>query len=312
MNPTIDKNSGVDHVVPERKLRCKQPHFEPGGGGINVSRAIQELGGKSDAYYVSGGASGKSLQQLLNEEGIDNHPIPIEGWTRENLTIYEGETKQQFRFGMPGPKLREKEWKQCLDILYDATPRPDYIVASGSLPPGVPEDFYARVAKAAKKLHAKMILDTSGTPLVRAVQEKGLFLIKPNMRELKALTTDEIEDEAQQETLLREIVQSGQSEAVVLSLGRGGSRMAWREGCEYVRTPTVPIKSKVGAGDSMVGGLVLSLAQGHSLRDAVGFGVAAGAAAVMTPGTQLCRKEDTKKLHAQITQQACKAEEGVE
>jgi 6-phosphofructokinase 2 len=312
MNPTIDKNSGVDHLVPERKLRCKQPHFEPGGGGINVSRAIQKLGGKSNAYYVSGGAPGKSLQQLLHEEGMDHYPIAIEGWTRENLTIYEGQTDQQFRFGMPGPKLREEEWEQCLDTLRDLSPRPDYIVASGSLPPGVPEDFYARVAGIAKELQAKMILDTSGTPLVRAVQEKGLFLIKPNMRELKALTKDEIEDETQQETLLREIIRSGQSEAVVLSLGRGGARMAWQQRCEYFRTPTVPINSKVGAGDSMVAGLVLSLAQGNPLPAAVAFGVAAGAAAVMTPGTQLCRKEDTEKLYAQITQQACKTQEGVE
>jgi len=310
MNPAIDKSAMVGRVVPERKLRCKPPRFEPGGGGINVSRAIRKLGGESKAYYASGGPPGASLNQLLHREGIDHHSIPIEGWTRENLTIYEKETEQQFRFGMPGPKLSEKEWKGCLDRLYEAAPKPDYIVASGSLAPGVPEDFYARVAWAAEELDARMILDTSGAPLALAMEEKKVFLIKPNLRELKALANGDIEDEYQQEILLREVVESGKSEVVVLSLGRGGARLAWRGGCEYFRTPTVPIKSKVGAGDSMVGGMTLSLAQGNAIPEAVRFGMAAGAAAVMTPGTQLCRQEDAVRLYAGITQKDCDATKG--
>jgi len=310
MNPTIDKSAMVGHVLPERKLRCQPPRFDPGGGGINVSRAIRKLGGESKAYYVSGGPPGASLHQLLDREEINHHAMAIEGWTRENLTIFEEETEQQFRFGMPGPNMGEKEWRKCLDKLYKAAPKPDYIVASGSLPPGVPEDFYARVARIAQELDARMILDTSGAPLACAVEEKRLFLIKPNLRELEALANGDIEDEFQQETLLRQIVESGRSEAVLLSLGRGGARLAWNDGCEYFRTPTVSIKSKVGAGDSMVGGVTLSLTQGNPIPEAVRFGMSAGAAAVMTPGTELCRKKDTMRLYDSITQKDCDRTEG--
>jgi 6-phosphofructokinase 2 len=311
MNPTVDKSAAVDHVVAERKLRCNSPRFEPGGGGINVSRAIGKLGGESRAYYVSGGPLGDSLRQLLDQEGTTAHPISTEGWTRENLTVFEEDTQQQYRFGMPGPELTEKEWRRCLDELDEASPKPDFIVASGSLPPGVPEDFYARVASAARTLGARMILDTSGAPLARAVKEKGLFLIKPNLRELRALARDEIGDDARQEALIRELVESGRTEVVVLSLGRAGARWAWKKGCEYFRTPTVPIKSKVGAGDSMLGGITLALARGKTIEEAVRFGVAAGAAAVMTRGTELCRKEDADRLYAAIAPEECETTKGV-
>jgi len=310
MNPAIDKSSSIGNVVPERKLRCDTPRYEPGGGGINVSRAIKKLGGESVACYTAGGPTGHSLHELLERQGIRDFSIPTESWTRENLTIYETQTEQQFRFGMPGPGMKKHEWKACLEKLAGVSPRPDYMVASGSLPPGVPEDFYAQVAVIARELGARMILDTSGKPLPRALEE-SVFLIKPNLRELKMLSADDLEDESQQEKLLTRIIDSGRCEAVVLSLGRGGARLAWREGCAYFRTPTVPIKSKVGAGDSMVGGIVLGLAQGKSLPDAVRLGVAAGAAAVMTPGTQLCRKEDTERLYADITRQACESTKGV-
>jgi 6-phosphofructokinase 2 len=303
MNPTIDKSAAVDHVVPERKLRCRPARFEPGGGGINVSRAISKLGGESHAFYASGGPTGDLLRQILDREGIRHDGVSIEGWTRENLTVYEEETEQQFRFGMPGPQLTEEEWNHCLDRVRQASPKPAYIVASGSLPPGVPKHFYGRLARVAKDLDARMILDTSGEPLSLAVQEKGVFLIKPNMRELKTLAGGEIEGEDRQEALLREIVETGESEAVVLSLGRGGALLVWKKGCEHFRAPNVAIKSKVGAGDSMVAGITLRLAQGASISEAVRFGVAAGTAAVMTAGTELCRREDAEELYARIAQE---------
>jgi 6-phosphofructokinase 2 len=148
-----------------------------------------------------------------------------------------------------------------------------------------------------------MILDTSGEPLSLAVQEKGVFLSKPNMRELKTRAGGEIEGEDRQEALLREIVETGESEAVVLSLGRGGALLVWKKGCEHFRAPNVAIKSKVGAGDSMVAGITLRLAQGASISEAVRFGVAAGTAAVMTAGTELCRREDAEELYARIAQE---------
>lgn len=299
MNPAIDKSSRVEHVLPERKLRCRPPRHEPGGGGINVSRAIHRLGGRSSALYTAGGPPGKMLQDLLDSEEITHHPISVEGWTRENLVVYEESSDRQFRFGMPGAPLKEKEWKRCIEELASVDPKPDYLVASGSLPPGVPEDFYAWVARLARELGARFVLDTAAEPFRVAVRE-GVFLVKPNLRELNELAEREIEDESEQEELARQLIDEGRSEVVVVSRGAGGALAVWENGCEHLRAPTVPIKSKVGAGDSMVAGIVLKLAQQSTLREAIHFGVAAGAAAVMTPGTELCRREDAELLYSRM------------
>jgi len=299
MNPSVDVNSSVGHVIPDRKLRCKPSSYEPGGGGINVSRAIRRLGGNSSALYPAGGPFGQMLQNLLDQEGISHYPISIEESTRESFTILEESSGRQFRFGMPGPALGETEWKRCLGTLVAVDLKPNYVVASGSLPPGVPEDFYAQLAQIASGFGARLIVDTSGEPL-RLASQAGVYLLKPNMNEIQSLVGREIQDELELEETARGIVEKGHSEVIVLSLGAAGALMVSKDGCEHVRAPTVPIKSRVGAGDSMVAGIVLSLAKGKSLGDAVRFGVAAGAAAVMTPGTELCRREDTERLYQQI------------
>jgi 6-phosphofructokinase 2 len=299
MNPTIDKSSSVDHVVPERKIRCDPPRYEPGGGGINVSRAISNLGGESVAFFPAGGHNGEKLHELLEEEGIRHNAQRIDDTTRENFTIYENTTGQQYRFGMPGPTLREEEWQRSLDEVLGMSTVPEYIVASGSLPPGVPEDFYARIAGKARKAGVRMVLDTSGPSLGRAVEE-GVFLIKPNMRELQDIMGEEYESEAQQEQWARELVSRKRCEVVVVSLGAGGALAVWDKESVRLRAPTVQIRSKVGAGDSMVGGMVLGLVRGLTLPDVVRFGMASGAAAVMTPGTELCRREDAERLFKQM------------
>ncbi len=296
MNPAIDTNATVDHLVPERKLRCAPPRHEPGGGGINVSRAIRKLAGVSVTVYPVGGPTGQLLQHLLEREGLTLCTVPIEDWTRENFVAMEATTGQQFRFVMPGPTLRESEWQQCLDAIATLDPTPDYIVASGSLPPGVPTDFYARVARLGQTCGARVIVDTPGEALLAAVHE-GVYLVKPNLRELNDLTDHDLKDESQQEEAVAELVHRERCEAVVLSLGAAGVLLATANGCERLRAPTVPIESKVGAGDSTVAGIVLSLARGMALREAVLFGVASGAAAVMTPGTELCRRDDAERLY---------------
>jgi 6-phosphofructokinase 2 len=296
LNPAIDKSSSVDHVVAERKLYCKPPRFEPGGGGVNVSRAIKKLGGKSLLLYPAGGLTGKRLQELLDEEGLDHLPFPIVGMIRESLVILEESTGQQYRFGMPGPKLRKKEWERFLQELAAMEPAPDYVVASGSLPPGAPPDFYAQVARVGKKKGTKTIVDVSGKALEAALQE-GVFLIKPNVREFRELVGKEVKEETQIKAEAQKMVKSGRCELLVISLGAAGALAVSEEFAEHILPPTVPIVSKVGAGDSMVAGIVLSLARGNPLRESVLFGVAAGSAAVMTPGTELCRREDAERLY---------------
>jgi len=299
MNPAVDMSAEVSHVVAQRKLRCKKPRREPGGGGINVSRAIRNLKGKSSAVYPVGGEIGDLLKRLLEEEGVDHFPVEIKGETRENLAIMETATERQYRFGMPGPRLHEEEWRKCLDAVVRMVTDESYVVASGSLPPGVPDDFYAHLAAGVKESGGLMVLDASGESLVAAVEE-GVYLVKPNMREFRRLAGHDIDYDAQQEEAAREIVAGGGAEVVVVSQGAAGVLSADAEGIRRFRSPAVPVRSRVGAGDSMIAGIVYSLALGNLLEEAIRFGVAAGAAAVMTPGTELCRGEDTLDIYEKM------------
>jgi 6-phosphofructokinase 2 len=296
MNPSLDRSVTVDQVVPEKKLRCSRARHEPGGGGINVARALRELGEDSLAIYPAGGDTGRYLSALIEGEGISHRSIPIQGWTRLNMSVEETATQQDYRFVMPGPDLSPAEWQACIDAVTSLTPQPQYIVASGSLTPGMPDDFYARLARHAKQHQIRFILDTSGAPLEAALQE-GVFLTKPNLNELRKLAADELNDPVEQTDFVRSLVSGGRCEVVLASLGPAGAMLATDDQIMHLRSPTVPIRSRVGAGDCTVAGIVLSLMQGHPIREAALYGIAAGTAAVMTPGSQLCRRDDVEHLY---------------
>ena len=297
LNPAVDKNSEVPQVVDERKLRCSEPCYHPGGGGLNVARAIAKLGGEASAYWTCGGAIGDLLQQLLDDEGIRHHPLRIEAMTRENLIVYERSSERQYRFGMPGARLRDTEVQTCLERLRAIDPPPEYLVLSGSLPPGQ-DDLYGRVAEVMPS-SCRIVLDTSGAALKRALA-KSVFLIKPNVRELGQLADRSIEDEQQIQGIAQSLISEDKAEVVITSLGSGGIMLTTADEHQHIRAPTVKIRSKVGAGDSTVAGVVLALSQGKSVTDSARFGVTAGSAAVMTEGTELCRKQDTERLYRQI------------
>lgn len=283
-------------------MRCAAPVFEPGGGGINVTRAIRNLGGDSLAYYLSGGATGQVLQQLLDDEGITHMPIPSVKWTRENFSVIETTTDKQYRFGMPGSIIPEYEWQYSLIKLEKTMPKPEYIVASGSLPRGVPNDFYARVATIAKKIGAKLILDTSGEALKQAAGI-GVYLLKPNLSEMALLAGKESIQDSEIERFGRQLLQNGMCEVLVVSMGSQGAMLITKEYAEQVPAPQVKSRSTVGAGDSMVAGLVYKMSLGWSLSDSVKYGVAAGAAAVMSLGSALCRRDDVEELFKWIKSQ---------
>lgn len=299
MNPTIDVSVSVERVEPTRKLRCSEPTREPGGGGINVARAVHRLGGRATPVYISGGATGQLLHKLLRKAGIDDRTIEIEKLTRESFTVFETSTGRQFRFVLPGPEIRKGEWQQCLGNLGLLTPIPAYIVASGSLPPGVPDDFYALVAETAKRINARVIVDTWGVPL-RAAFDRGIFLAKPNLRELEDAVGRPLSDPQAQEEACRELVGRNCCSALVLTLGDKGSLLTTSEGQRRAPPISVPVQSAVGAGDSLVAGMTLALSRGRSMEEAYLYGVAAGTAAVMTPGTELCRPEDTERIFAEL------------
>jgi 6-phosphofructokinase 2 len=302
INPAVDKSTYVDHIDPDHKLRCDAPVFEPGGGGINVSRAIKRMGGESLAYYLAGGSTGNVLAQLLDKEGLTHIPIPSIKWTRENFAVTERTTDKQFRFGMPGSEIPEEEWKYSLIKLEKTTPRPEFIVASGSLPRGVPDDYYARVATIAKGMGAKLILDTSGEALKKAAGI-GVYLLKPNSAELAKLAGKEDMEEHEREGFAQQLVRDGMCEVMVVSLGDKGAMLVTADQVEYVTPPAVKPKSTVGAGDSMVAGMVYTLAMGWPLCEVIKYGVASGTATTMTPGSELCNKEDVEAIYEWLRQQ---------
>jgi 6-phosphofructokinase 2 len=298
LNPTVDKSSTVEQIVAERKLRCSPPEYDPGGGGINVARAVHKLGGQAAAYWMCGGPIGQLLRQLLEQEAIDQHPIDIRATTRENLIVYEQSSDRQYRFGMPGATLTEDEIQTCIQRLQEIDPAPEYLVLSGSLPPGVAEDTYTRIA-AALGNGCRVILDTRGEPLRQALAAP-VYLIKPNMHELEQLAGRTIESDQEIFDFAHSLIGQGKVQVVVVSLGSGGVALVTDGQAQRVGAPTVKIRSKVGAGDSTVAGIVLGLVRQMPLDHAVRFGVAAGAAAVMTAGTELCRREDAERLFREM------------
>ncbi len=302
LNPAIDKSASIEHIVPEHKLRCKDIKYEPGGGGINVARAIKRLGGNALAVFSSGGYSGLLMQDLLKKEDISFLPVKVRDWTRENFIVVETSTNRQFRFGMPGPEMSLTEAEQFLDALDKIDPKPDFIVASGSLPPGLPADFYARMAKSAKSLGAKFILDTSGKALQLAIDE-GVYLVKPNLGELSKLAKVDSITAEQVEMFAKQLIYKNNSKVVVVSMGAAGAMLVSDERTEHIPAPPVHKKSTVGAGDSMVAGMVYSLSQGDGLTDMVKFGVACGTAATMNSGTELFIKKDVENLYRWIISQ---------
>lgn len=293
VNPAIDKSTKFAGLVAEQKIRCEEPRFDAGGGGINVSKAIARLGRKSLAVFTAGGASGQLLEDLIKKEDIDYQVVEIKNWTRESFTAVDSLTNSQYRFGMPGGEIFKEESDEILRRIEQL--KPDYLVASGSLPPKIGDDFYEKVASVSRKIGSKLIIDTSGEPLKCAIDE-GVYLLKPNVSELaklvgaETLEMDEVDDAA------REIIAKGGCEIVVVSLGPQGAMLVTKDFCEHIPAPPVQKKSTVGAGDSMVGGMVWALSSGKTLQEMLRWGVACGSAATMNEGTQLFKKEDAQKL----------------
>jgi 6-phosphofructokinase 2 len=299
INPAIDIFVNVARVEPVRKLRCSAPKRDPGGGGINVARVAYRLGSDVAAIYPTGGAIGKLLHRLVEREGIDSLVTPSHVETRENFTAYEETTGEQYRFVLPGSTLHRAEWEAVLDKLTTLPEKPKFVVASGSVPPGVPEDFFARVAQISKHLGAQCLIDTSGLAL-KAALEEGVTLIKPNLVELSDLVGVTLTSDEACINACRKLIADGRVQAVALTLGEQGALLVTADHAYRAQPLAIEPVSTVGAGDSFLGGLVAALASGKALPDAFRVAVAAGSAAVLSPGTELCREEDVKRLLAEV------------
>ena len=252
LNPAVDLSTSVDRIQPVAKLRGKSQRRDPGGGGINVARVIRRLGGDAHAIYPVGGAIGGLLRQLLDQEGVVSQTWTIAGETRENFFVDEISAGKQYRFILPGPRLHvRRNGNECLSLVSAIEPFPRLLVASGSLPEGVPLDFYARVARIARQRGAGFVLDTSGPALAAAVAE-GVDLIKPNLREMRELSGSDPSDAYAWEAAAKALVASGKAAIVALTMGHLGAALVTRN--EVLRAPPIPItpRSAVGAGDSFL------------------------------------------------------------
>jgi len=298
-NPAVDLSTSVEKIVPVYKLRGTSQRRDPGGGGINVARVVKRLGGEVSAIYPIGGATGDLLRSLLEKEGVASRTFPIADETREDFFVSEISTGQQYRFILPGPCLAADEWEPCLTLLSRTEPFPRFVVASGSLPRGIPDDFYARVARIARQRGARMILDTSGPALAAAVAE-GVDLIKPNLREMRELAGFEPSDAGAWEDAARTLVRSGKVAVIALTMGHLGAVLVSRDQVLRASPLAIATASAVGAGDSFLGALIYRMASGAGLEEAFRQAVAAGAAALLNPGTGLCLPHDVKRLADQV------------
>jgi 6-phosphofructokinase 2 len=293
VSPALDKSAHFSGLVPEQKIRCQTPLFDAGGGGINVSKAISRLEGKSLAIITSGGSTGEMLKDLLKEESISFEAIETRSGTRENFVAVDDNTNSQFRFVFPSPPVTSSEKDKIISTIQELEFK--YLIVSGGLSEGMSVDFYKQIAEMAKTSNSKLIIDTSGEPLRKAL-EAGVYMIKPNVGELaklvgvKHLEMEEVNEAA------KEIISKGGAEIVVVSLGPQGAVLVTKDSYDYVPAPNVAKKSTVGAGDSMVGGMVWALAQNKPLKEVLRWGVACGSAATMNEGTQLFKLEDAKRL----------------
>jgi 6-phosphofructokinase 2 len=299
MNPALDVSTSTERVVHTHKLRCAEAQRHPGGGGINVARVLHRLGSDCLAVYPVGGTTGQQLRELLDQEQVSSLCIPISGETRASFSVHELGAGRDWRFVLPGPALSQPEWQACRNAVASASAASGYLVASGSLPPGVPIDFYAGLARLARERGTLLAVDTSG-PALAAALAAGVWLAKPSLRELCELTGRSLETECQWLDAARAIVQEGRAQLLALSLGADGAALVTRD--TVLRAPglAVDVASTIGAGDSFTAGLLFSLSRGDDLERALRTAIAAGSAALLTAGTALCRPADVERLREQV------------
>lgn len=295
LNPTVDKSTTVENIKPEKKLRCTQPKFEPGGGGINVSRGLARLNVNSVALFISGGRTGELLEQLLEDEHVTINPVKVAAETRENFIVVDTSHNEQYRFGMPGEDITANEVTNLTKIINNISPTPEIVIISGSLPPAIEPAFMRTLVKNLKAKGAKVIADTSGDALTEVLKE-GVYLLKPNLGELSLLTGREELDNESADEAAKQLIDEGKAEIVVVSLGPQGAYLVSKEESVHVPAPSVKKLSTVGAGDSMVAGMVAIMANGGSQQDMARMGVACGSAATMSTGTGLFTKDNAERL----------------
>lgn len=301
VNPALDISTHVPRLAPQIKLRCGPPRLDAGGGGVNVSRVVRELGGDSIAFVALGGATGAQLQSMLATLGVRTETFPVVGETRTSFTIMENETSQHYRFVLPGP-MQDPGIAAAMTAAILATIAPHAIVVlSGSLLPGLPRSFYADLIRAARSAGASVMLDSHGEELRAALAGRPDILRLNHIEAAELLGADLHGDAA---ASCRLLLARNVADMVLVAQGSDGTALGTRQGIHWTHPPHVEVNSSVGAGDSFVGGFVLALANGESPVEACRLGTAAAAAAVLTDGTKLCERRVTDAMRLRTTVEA--------
>lgn len=303
LNPTVDFCTTSPHIVPGPKLRCTDPQIDPGGGGINVARAVKLLGGQATALVAIGGATGAHLLQLLALEGVPTVAFQGPGETRQSMSVIDQGSGEQYRFVMPGPIWQDHDVPRALASVDQATGEDTLVVLSGSQPPGVAKDFPSILADHVGDRQARLIVDTSGPALSHLVEEprSALHVLRmdgPEGEELAGRSLRTREDTAE---FAQGLVRKGVAKIIIVARGADGSVLATKDGAWHSVNPPVKVVSKVGAGDSFVGAFTLALAGDEPVENCLRWGVAAASAAVMSDATRLCDRKTTEGLLSRCT-----------
>lgn len=299
LNPTVDFATTAPKVEAGPKLRCSEPEIDPGGGGINVSRAIQLLGGQSTAMVAIGGTTGAQLLELLAVEGVATVAIQGPGETRQSVSVTDESTGGQYRFVMPGPKWKKKDVARALAAIDRAAGDGAFVVLSGSQPPGVAKDFPAILSNHVAGRHARLIVDTSGPALFHLVEKphEALYVLRMDGEEAEELAGHSLSSRRDTADFAEGLVAKRVAEIVIVARGADGSVLSSKDGSWHTVSPPVEVVSAVGAGDSFVGAFTLALSRGEAPGDCLRWGVAAAAAAVTTEATRLCTRKDVEAMH---------------
>jgi 6-phosphofructokinase 2 len=297
LNPALDRTLQVESFAIQQSNRIRSEARYSGGKGIDVSRALLTMGSPNVALGLVGGFDGKEFEGRLLLDGVACSFSRIAGETRTNIIIQDESSGTETALLALGPQVQPSELMDFIARL-ESLRDMDFLVVSGSLPPGLTPEVYRRVIEIGNNKGARTVLDTAGEALRHALHAHP-SIIKPNWAEVSELAGRQLSD-------IREIARFCQTlrewvEIVLVSLGPDGMLMTTPKRILHARPPSVKVRSTVGAGDCAVAGFVHGLAGKEAIADALRRSVAAGTAATLNPGTGLCRSEDIAVILPQVT-----------
>jgi 1-phosphofructokinase family hexose kinase len=295
LNPSIDYILRVPQILVEDTLRAEKAVLQAGGKGINVSRVLTRLGINNIAWGFCGGDTGNWLRQYMDDEKVPHDFTQIRTATRINTIITEASTYKQIRISAPGGEVSDEEADILVEKFRQLPSDVHWVALGGSHPPGLSSSCTRRLIESANAQGARCILDADGTILKEGLKARP-YLIKPNQYELERLLGHPVENTGDIVAGARSLINDRLVEVVVTSRAEAGALLITRDQVFLGNAPNVPIRSKVGAGDSMVAGIMTGLVTGAPFEEILRMGIAAGTAAVMTAGTELCHRPDYENL----------------